>query len=321
MHSADAAISSHVQMPQISPYHRNADGRFLKNVEEEVDLQEAQVLLADFDLLLQVTDRLPQLQWVQGTWAGVEYMVDHYKDKPKPSYPVTRMTSEHFSQLMAEYIVGWIIFHERSWLASLQYQRKSEWVQKDIIINYRSLCEMTVGILGMGKIGKEVAKSLKAFSTRVQAFTRTAPSEGDECNSVDKYWHTGELPLFLQECDYIVNIMPSTPATRGMLGSDTLEKAKKDAVFINVGRGDVISEEDLVKALDSGWISAAILDVFSKEPLPKESLLWQHPKVMVTPHTSCPSRAEDVSSAFVDNFTRYTQGLPVLNIIDWNTGY
>ncbi|XP_042231328.1 glyoxylate/hydroxypyruvate reductase A-like isoform X3 [Homarus americanus] len=261
----------------------NADGRFLKNVEEEVDLQEAQVLLADFDLLLQVTDRLPQLQWVQGTWAGVEYMVDHYKDKPKPSYPVTRMTSEHFSQLMAEYIVGWIIFHERSWLASLQYQRKSEWVQKDIIINYRSLCEMTVGILGMGKIGKEVAKSLKAFSTRVQAFTRTAPSEGDECNSVDKYW--------------------------------------KDAVFINVGRGDVISEEDLVKALDSGWISAAILDVFSKEPLPKESLLWQHPKVMVTPHTSCPSRAEDVSSAFVDNFTRYTQGLPVLNIIDWNTGY
>lgn len=166
-----------------------------------------------------------------------------------------------------------------------------------------------------------VARSLKGFSATVHAYTRTAPSVENKSNNVDKYWHTGELHSFLQQCDYIVNIIPSTPETRGMLGGNTLKNAKKNAVFINIGRGDIISETDIVKALDCDWISAAILDVFLKEPLPTDSLLWKHPKVMITPHAAGVSRAVDVADAFIANFRRYTKGLVVENIINWDRGY
>ncbi|XP_069157418.1 glyoxylate/hydroxypyruvate reductase A [Procambarus clarkii] len=301
----------------------NIDGKYPKKVlqEEVAALQEAEILLVDNSLLVQVAEQLPNVLWAQGTWAGVEGLVAHFKDKPRPTFPITRMASESFSQLMAEYAVGWIISHERGLLDCRMYQLKSEWGHKGNIVNYRSLRELAVGVLGMGIIGKEVARSLKSFNTTVHAYTRTAPTVENKSNNVDKYWHTGELLSFLQQCDYMINIMPSTPETRGMLGNDTLKDAKKDAVFINIGRGDVINEADIIKALDYGWISAAILDVFVQEPLSPESLLWKHPKVMITPHSSGISRAVDVAEAFVANFRRYTQGFPIQNTLDFDRGY
>ncbi|XP_069954129.1 glyoxylate/hydroxypyruvate reductase A-like isoform X2 [Cherax quadricarinatus] len=320
-------------------------------------LQDAEVLLIDNDLL-------PQL---------------------KPRIPISRVVSKSFGQLMAEHVIGWIICHERSWLTSRQNQLKSEWKYAEVI-RYRSLQDLTVGVLGMGIIGREVPKYLKAFNSTVHAYTRTAPSVADTCtapsvagtctapsvadtciapsvadtctapsvadtctapsvadtctapsvadtctapsvesksNYVDKYWRSDELPLFLQQCDYIVSILPSTSETRGMLGSDILKNAKKNAVLINVGRGDVISEADIVKALDSGWISAAILDVVEKEPLSSESLLWTHPKCILTPHTAAVVvfRPEDIADAFSRNYQDFLQGNSISGTIDFSRGY
>ncbi|KAK7037718.1 hypothetical protein SK128_028586, partial [Halocaridina rubra] len=165
------------------------------------------------------------------------------------------------------------------------------------------------------------AKVLKTFRARVHAFTRSAPSEENRCEHIDKYWHTGELAEFLQNIDYIINIMPSTPTTKGMLGGDIFKNAKKDAVFVNVGRGDVISERDIVRSLDLGWISAAILDVFVHEPLPVDSPLWQHPKVVITPHAAGVSRAEDVAHTFLFNYKRYVSGAPLMYVVDFSAGY
>nr|XP_045611080.1 glyoxylate/hydroxypyruvate reductase A-like [Procambarus clarkii] len=341
----------------------NIDGKYPKKVlqEEVAALQEAEILLVDNSLLVQVVLKssgyniksvlqifacrnllknsrrwgLPELppDGSQGhhSYHSVNtliYLNPNLKHpnlacylKPRPTFPITRMASESFSQLMAEYAVGWIISHERGLLDCRMYQLKSEWGHKGNIVNYRSLRELAVGVLGMGIIGKEVARSLKSFNTTVHAYTRTAPTVENKSNNVDKYWHTGELLSFLQQCDYMINIMPSTPETRGMLGNDTLKDAKKDAVFINIGRGDVINEADIIKALDYGWISAAILDVFVQEPLSPESLLWKHPKVMITPHSSGISRAVDVAEAFVANFRRYTQGFPIQNTLDFDRGY
>lgn len=287
--------------------------------EEILALQDAEVLLVDNNILAEISDKLPKVKWAQGTWAGVEVFLRN--PEKLPPFPVSRMASDTFSQLMAEYTVGWILIHERGWLDCQQYQLKSEWQHTGKIAYYRSLKEMTVGVLGMGNIGKEVARSLKTFHSEVHAFTRTVPSPERMSNDVDKYWHTGELHEFLGQCDYIVNIMPSTPDTRGMLGGNTLKHAKKDAVFINIGRGDVISEGDLITALDAGYLSAAILDVFEVEPLPKESGLWKHPKVMLTPHSAGVSRAQDVTEAFLMNYKNFINGQPVSHVIDWKAGY
>ncbi|KAK4324405.1 hypothetical protein Pmani_004965 [Petrolisthes manimaculis] len=166
------------------------------------------------------------------------------------------------------------------------YKLSSEWIHKGQIAYYRSICDLTIGVIGMGIIGKE-----------------------------------GEVKELLQECDYIVNIMPSTPHTKDILGIDILSNAKKDAVLIIIGRGDVIGEGDLIKALDYNWLSAAILDVFNTEPLPSNSKLWLHPKVWITPHNAGVSRSQDVCEAFVDNFNHFTNSEPLLNVINWQHGY
>ncbi|XP_066938406.1 glyoxylate/hydroxypyruvate reductase A-like isoform X2 [Macrobrachium rosenbergii] len=284
-------------------------------------LKDAEVLLVDNNLLTQVAHSLPKLKWAQGTWAGVETLVEALRDKPKPSFAVTRLVDEAFSQLMAEYVIGWIIAHERGLLQVWEGQVKSVWSQRGNIGYYRSIQDLTVGIMGMGNMGKEVARTLKTFRAVVNAYVRTRPSEEKKYEHVDKYWHGGELSAFLRECDYIVNVMPSTPATREMLGGEVLKDAKEGAVFINIGRGDVISEKDIINSLDVGWISAAILDVFDKEPLPTESPLWKHPKVFITPHVAGVSRPEDVVRTFLFNYKRYIQGLPVMYMIDWDVGY
>ncbi|KAG0725381.1 Glyoxylate/hydroxypyruvate reductase A [Chionoecetes opilio] len=105
----------------------------------------------------------------------------------------------------------------------------------------------------------------------------------------------------------------------GKTGSGS--RLPKDAIFINIGRGDVVSEGDLLKALDAGWLSAAILDVFVEEPLPKDSGLWRHPKVRVTPHAAAVGCAEDVAEAFLLNYKRFIDGQQVSHVVDWKLGY
>ncbi|KAK3893062.1 hypothetical protein Pcinc_003108 [Petrolisthes cinctipes] len=314
------------QLPHLNVITVNSPGvcRKYGNVITEKDLttlQHAEILLVDNNLLAQMLYKLPRLQWAQGTWAGVEGLMKECIDQAPPQYPVTRMAAQSFSQLMSEYTLGWIITHERNWMQCRQNQLSSEWIHEGQIAYYRSISDLTIGVMGMGIIGKEVARCLKCFGGTVHAFTRTPPTPDNTSQHVDKYRHTGELKEFLQECDYIVNIMPSTPDTKEMLGNDILSNAKKDAVLINIGRGDVIGEGDLIKALDYNWLSAAILDVFNTEPLPSNSELWLHPKVWITPHSAGVSRSHDVCQAFVNNFNRFTNSEPLLNVINWQDGY
>ncbi|XP_071536827.1 glyoxylate/hydroxypyruvate reductase A-like [Panulirus ornatus] len=318
-----------LELDDLVLYDRGLDDNVLDDlllddyVDEETiaALREATVLFADNQNLPKILGRLPKLQWVQCTFAGVELLTWYFKDKPKPTIPVTRMSSEKFSQMMAEHTIGWIINHERGWLECRRHQVKCKWVKKTRYPVYRSLWGLTVGVMGLGTLGKVVAKFLKMFHSCVHAYTSAPPSPGHRSSHVDKYWHTGELHMFLKQCDYIINVLPSTPSTRWLLGGDTLENAKRNAVFINAGRGDVISEGDIIKALDAGWLSCAILDVFISEPLSPQSPLWKHPKVVITPHTAANIIPEDIAETFALNFRRYQQGLPPLFQIDWNKCY
>ncbi|XP_063866162.1 glyoxylate/hydroxypyruvate reductase A-like [Scylla paramamosain] len=144
---------------------------------------------------------------------------------------------------------------------------------------FRSLSQLTVGVMGLGKIGLTTAKALKGFGCRVHGLVRTPRSRSSIEPFVDQLWHGREgLAYFLKDCDYLVNLLPSTPLTRGLLGDTVLSGASRRPVLVNVGRGDIISEADLLKALEEGWLSAAVLDCYEKEPVPEESLLWAHPR-------------------------------------------
>ena len=172
---------------------------------------------------------------------------------------------------------------------------------RELMLNakYRVMSKLTVGILGLGDIGQNLAKTCKALSMTVWGVGRTDKS--DRLEFVDHYTTLSGLPEVLQSCDYVCNILPSTPATKHVLSGNVLESGKdKHPVFINIGRGDVIDEKSLIHALNEGWISGAILDVFEVEPLPKESALWKMPQVVITPHVAGVFSTEEVSPLTLD---------------------
>lgn len=163
------------------------------------------------------------------------------------------------------------------------------------VLAYRNLSDLTIGILGLGDIGQEIAKYCKSMKMTVNAIRRT-PS-ATKLPYVDESFCVENLSEFLKQCDYLCNVLPSTPSTKGLLSGNVLESCKeKKTVLINVGRGDVIRSEEILQALNNQWIGGAILDVFEEEPLPKDSALWTHPEVIVTPHVAGLSTPNQVKS-------------------------
>ena len=153
--------------------------------------------------------------------------------------------------------------------------------------------ELTVGILGLGDIGGQIAKSCKDLGMTVWGFGRR--EQENVPSSVHQYRTKQNLPELLQACDFVCNVLPSTPSTKYFLSGNTFECCKvKKPVFINVGRGDVIDEKSLIHALEQGWLAGAVLDVFENEPLPKDSPLWDMPQVVITPHIASLSYPHEV---------------------------
>ena len=200
----------------------------------------------------------------------------------------------------------------RTVLLILLLLRDEEWAQN---VQYRVMPKLTIGILGLGDIGQNLAKACKALSMTVWGVGRRDKSDRQEF--VDHYTTLSRLPEVLQSCDYVCNILPSTPATKHLLSGNVLESGKdKHPVFINIGRGNVIDEQSLIHALNEGWISGAILDVFEVEPLPKTSALWKMPQVVITPHVATGSFPEEASPHFRHNMLNlcYIQSNPAILI-------
>ncbi|PFX15830.1 Glyoxylate/hydroxypyruvate reductase A [Stylophora pistillata] len=258
-------------------------------------LQEAEVLLADPDTALTHLSKLSKLEWMQLTSAGVDKAIPYITSQQNSSLKLTRSGG----------IFGPAIAQNMEWRFNA---------------NYRVMPKLTIGILGLGDIGQYIAKMCKALGMTVWGVGRRENSERQD--TVDHYTTTSRLPEVLQSCDYICNLLPSTPATKYLLSGRVLESGKdKCPVFINVGRGNVIDEKSLVYALDQGWISGAILDVFEVEPLPKESPLWKMPQVVITPHMGAFSFPEEVADLFVENLLLFEAGEKLKFEVDFEKGY
>jgi phosphoglycerate dehydrogenase-like enzyme len=265
---------------------------------------------------------LPNLKWCQSTYAGVDPMFKTLGLSMPLPFSMTRFAGK-FGPPIAEWTMAQIISHERNFSAMRADQANNSWAGTRTVASYRYLSTLTLSILGCGDIGLCIARAAKAFGMKTIGFTKSS-RENNCIPEVDEF--VTDLPAALQRADYIVNVLPSTTYTRGLLNGEALAVAATTnggncPVFLNVGRGDVINETSLSRGLDCGYISAAILDVFETEPLPKESPLWSRPDVVISPHVSGITQSKDVPELFMENYERYCDNKELFYSVDWSKGY
>ena len=261
-----------------------------------------------------IVGHAPRLEWVHSFSAGI----DRVATPVIRSRGVTVTNARGvFSRPIAEYVVMMSLAIARRLPQLLELQRERTWQP----LRGRELSELTVGIVGYGSIGAEVARLLAPFETRIIA-TRRRPELGGAPDNVELLGHD-QLDELLQRSDVVVIAAPLTDQTAGMIGAPQLQEMRGSAWLINIARGRLLDEEALRRALGAGWIGGAVLDVFNDEPLPPDSPLYGTPNIILTPHTSWSSdRVVDRSlDLFLANLRRFAAGEPLHNVVDLEVGY
>lgn len=253
---------------------------------------------------------LPALEWVQSIWAGVEKLVDTFVDT---DIQLTRLIDPQLSATMAECALTWCLYLNRDMHLYQQDQQQRVWQPRP----YRAPEETTIGILGLGELGQRCALRLQQNGFRICSW-----SQSPRDNLPFRHFY-GEQQLgeVLGQSDIILNLLPLTPATRGLLNKTTLKHCVKEARLINFGRGPTVSEPDLIAALDQGALEFAVLDVFDEEPLAPEHPFWTHPAVRVLPHVSAPTSRVSAAKIVAQNMTKMIEGKELPPFVDLKRGY
>lgn len=294
-------------------------------------------LLPDVEILYTVRalpdpEAAPSLRWVQFHYAGVDHVADH--PLLRTDVRVTTLSGAAVTQ-MAEFVMMAILALGRR-LPRLERDRAEKRWAENRFERFRplDLNGSTVGIVGYGSVGREVARLCRAFGATVLATKRDLKHLADEGYSPDGRGDAGaDLPARLYppqatasmaaECDFLVVTVPLTPETRGLIGRSVFQKMKATACLVDVSRGGVVDHSALIEALSEKRLGGAALDVFPVEPLPSSSPLWDMPNVLLSPHIAGASDRyfEQATSLFVANLQRYLADQPLLNIFDPRRGY
>jgi phosphoglycerate dehydrogenase-like enzyme len=230
--------------------------------------------------------------------------------------PVTNGTGV-FSQSLGEFALAVILYFAKDIRRLLRNQEACRWEQYDM----EELPGQTVGIVAYGDIGRAVASRVHAMGMRVLALKRHAPSSPDPW--IERFYGPHQLHAMLSECDYVVVAAPLTAETRHMIGDDAIAVMKPNAVVINVGRGPVIHQAALVRALAAGKIKGAGLDVFEHEPIPPDDPIFKLPNVLISPHTADHTKdwLNQAMRFFLEQYQRFSNGQPLQNIVEKHLGY
>ncbi len=283
-------------------------------------LARTEVILSNPVVPEDIASRAPHLKWLQLTSAGVDRLLD--APVLRSPVKVTTASGMHATPI-SEYIIGAMLAFAKCFPRAIQAQEARTWSP----YMPPELEGATVGIIGMGAIGRRTAELAKAFRMRVLGMRRSAERRakglGSGVTDVDEMIPRSELSYLLGESDYVVIAAPLTPETRHLIGEAELRSMKPGAVIVNIARGAIIDERALVRALKEGWIAGAALDVFEREPLPAESELWGLRNVLLTPHISggTPRYMERAVDLFCENLRRYLAGEPLRNVVDVTRGY
>jgi phosphoglycerate dehydrogenase-like enzyme len=312
--------------------------KFTRKIVKSLDEVPAD-LLATADVLytgglIPERESVPRLRWIQVHFAGVDQLLS----QPLLSDPdiiVTTASGVH-ATTMAEFSFAMMLALARKIPAMLRYQQKTEWpADRFNIFLPRELRGSTLGIVGYGSIGREIARIAKTFGMEVLATKRDVmhpaavneyaePGTGDpDGTCVERLYPPEATRSMVALCDFVVVTAPLTPSTKGLINAEVLGAMKKSAFLVNVARGGVIDEEALIKALQTGQIAGAGLDVFAQEPLPPSSPLWKLDNVIISPHISGNTvhYHESAAEIFIQNLERFLNNRELLNRVDRNRGY
>jgi len=267
------------------------------------------IILGQPDRIAPVLDVAENLQWIQSTYAGVEAIVT---PSQRTDYILTGV-KDLFGPLMSEYVFAYILALERNIFQTYENQQERLWQD----MPYKSLKGTLLGICGLGSIGRHIALTGKHFGMDVWGYKRS----NEDVSEVERLFTQASFREFLAHPDYVVITLPHTPESFHLFDDGAFQAMKRSAVLINVGRGTVVSENALAHALEEKLIRGAVLDVFEKEPLPKESNLWGLPNVLITPHNSAYSFPEDIVDIFAENYRLFVTGEPLKYVVDFDRGY
>ncbi|WP_027574540.1 D-2-hydroxyacid dehydrogenase [Bradyrhizobium sp. WSM1743] len=279
----------------------------------EQHIGEADALLA-FRFPVELFDQAKKLRWFQCTGAGVDSILP-VRDKAS-HITVTNARGIH-GDVIADYVMAGVTMLHWDFRRLLREQAERKWNPRYV----SPLADKTLGVVGLGSIGATIARRAKSAGMTVVGSKRdiSAPVEG-----VDKLFASNALQDLLPLCDFVVLAVPGTGETVRLIGAAEIGCMRRDAFLINIARGNVIAEAELIKALKTGTIAGAMLDVFEREPLPQDSPLWDMPNVIATPHVagSPANYTERVfSSILAENIERFLKGQALKNVVNLQRGY
>ncbi len=296
---------------------------------DAIDGSDIEVLLSDF--LPTDLGRWPRLRWLQYSGAGVDELEDR---APWASGLLVTTASGGNAVAIGEYVLAWLLHLSQQVGDLVENQRARAWSATRMGLGGHGLRGRTLVIVGYGSVGREVARLARAFGVRVLAIKARPDVRADGgFRWADTGDPDGVLPErivgldqaaeVLDRADYVLVAAPLTPATRGILGRTILDAMSRNAWLINVGRGGLFDEEELIGALRERRIGGAVLDVAWREPLEASNALWSMPNVIVTPHVAglSPTTWNALADLFAQNLARYVTGEPLLNLVDPDHGY
>jgi glyoxylate/hydroxypyruvate reductase len=256
--------------------------------------------------------RYPNLQAVCSIAAGVDNILAC--PSLRPEVDVIRVVDPTQAQMMSGFITWHVIGHQRQFPAYRAQQRDQIWRR----LSQRRAQDVPVGILGFGEIGRRVAGDLALFGFPVMAWSRTAKPAP---HGVRSFGGAEGLKAMLEQTEILINLLPLTPETKGILNRDTFSRMRRGGYLIHVGRGEHLIEADLLAALKTGQLAGAALDVFATEPLPREHTFWRHPDILITPHDASDVSMQAIGATFRATAEAIQAGRRPPNAIDRERGY
>ncbi|CAN5824423.1 D-2-hydroxyacid dehydrogenase [soil metagenome] len=271
-------------------------------------------ILFDFDHtdIENMKTHAKKVRWIQASSAGIGQFVKRHE---LDCMPVTFTTAAGVhARPLAEFVLWGMLTFVKNYPLARAQQRQHHWQR----FHNDDLEGKTLAIVGLGSIGREVARSAKHFGMRVLATKRTVSGVSPDSVGVDALYPTTELHAMLAQSDVVVLIAPHTPETENMIDAAAFNATKRGALLINIGRGALVEEAALLEALDTGRLGGAVLDVAAVEPLPVDHPLWDLDNVFVFPHSASTSKNENsrLTQLFTDNLRRYLAGKPLKNVFE-----
>ncbi len=258
-----------------------------------------------------VFKQFPNIKIIQSVGASIDHITN--SQIINKNNIITRIIDKKLSNDMWEFLITTVLSELKNTRTYLTQKTNKNWQQH----NYRSINNTTISILGLGNIGAYVAEKFAQIGFNVKGWSHSKK----HILNVESFSGDDELHEFLKASDFLINILPLTDKTKGILNKNNLQKLPKNSFLINVGRGEHLVETDLINLLNTSMISGALLDVFRVEPLPKEHPFWNHPKIQITPHIASLTNIENATEQITENYRRYLNNEAPLNIVSLKKGY